>query len=190
MDFKTKKIPINNPAQTISRLSLPLGQIETPQFKQWFADSKIVDPSGKPLKTYHGTVNDFHEFSKKRVKPNFTSPQKHLGFFFTDDPSYAVRYAKRNGDTTQAQIIPVYLSIRNPKYEPMALIDEIEEEWRQYDATHYVRNLIAQGHDGIVFAGQTKLGFIQEFVAFRPEQIKSALGNSGNFDSQDARLTA
>lgn len=125
----------------MARLSLPLAQIETPQFKQWFAESKIVDSSGKPLKTYHGTVNDFHEFSKKRIKVNFTSPQKHLGFFFTDDPSYAERYAKRNGDKTHAQIIPVYLSIRNPKYEPISLIDEIEEKWRQYDATHYVRNL-------------------------------------------------
>src|SRR5690606_13508847 len=42
--------------------------------------------------------------------------------------------------------------------------------------------LIERGYDGIV---DMRSG---EIVAFRPEQIKSAIGNNGNFDPEDADI--
>jgi len=37
-------------------------QTETPAFKRWFGDSKVVDENGKPLVVYHGTNRDFDAF--------------------------------------------------------------------------------------------------------------------------------
>lgn len=38
-------------------------QINTPEFKRWFGDSKVVDEDGKPLVVYHWTINEFDEFN-------------------------------------------------------------------------------------------------------------------------------
>ena len=35
---------------------------ETPAFKAWFGDSKVVDADGNPLVVYHGTMGDFEAF--------------------------------------------------------------------------------------------------------------------------------
>lgn len=155
----------------------------TPEFKRWFGDSKVVDKNGKPLVVYHGTSRDFSEFKKRGVKPNFTSPQKNIGFFFTDDPQYAGQYAGRGFDKEDALVMPVYLSIKNPKYEPISLIDEIEDKWGQQKAKIYVEKLRLQGYDGIIFEGNTKIGSIREIVVFNPTQIKSATGNIGTYDA-------
>lgn len=158
---------------------------QTTEFKAWFGDSKVVDSDGNPLVVYHGTSNDFSEFKKRGIRPNFTSPQKHLGFFFTDDAKYAGQYAGRGFDDEDATIMPVYLSIQNPKYEPISLIDEIEDKWGQQKARLYVEKLRLQGYDGIIFEGNTKIGSVREIVAFKPTQIKSATGNSGQFDPKN-----
>lgn len=167
-----------------SMFSRAQDQTQTPEFKRWFGDSKVVDAEGKPLVVYHGTVRDFSAFAKKGVQPNFTSPQKQLGFFFTDDPSYADRYTKRWGEFKDgANTMPVYLSLQNPKVEPIEKIGDIEDRMKQGEAKAYRAGLEAQGFDGIVFEGETSVGFVREFVAFRPEQIKSAIGNNGDFDA-------
>ncbi len=41
---------------------------ETPEFKAWFGDSKVVNPDGTPREVYHGTTRDFTVF--KRAKGN------------------------------------------------------------------------------------------------------------------------
>ena len=145
-------------------------QTNTPAFKRFFKQSKVVDEAGEPLMLYHGTNNLFSRFSK-RVFPNFKTAQEKLGFFFTKSSDYAGQYADREG----AQIMPVYLSLQNPKYEPLSKIDEIENGTNQ-QAGRYVAQLKRDGYDGIIF------GDMDEIVAFEPTQIKSATGNNGEFD--------
>ena len=36
--------------------------VDTPEFKHWFGDSKVVDKDGKPLVVYHGTDADIKKF--------------------------------------------------------------------------------------------------------------------------------
>ena len=38
-------------------VALSARQTETPAFKQWFGDSKVVDDRGEPLVVYHGSVH-------------------------------------------------------------------------------------------------------------------------------------
>ncbi len=62
-------------------------QTETPEFKRWFGDSKVVDDNGKPKVMYHGS-------SEK-----FTSMNKEKGglLYFTDEKDAAVNYATGGG---------------------------------------------------------------------------------------------
>lgn len=57
-------------------------QINSPEFKAWFRDSKVVGSDGKPLVVYHGTVTDFDSFSRGRSNPE---SDLGAGFYFTND---------------------------------------------------------------------------------------------------------
>lgn len=160
--------------------------------REWFGDSKVVDAKGNPLKVYHGTDRDFSEFKKGRSLkryPNFNNSQKHLGHFFSDDPEYVSNYAGRGFDKEDAVIMPVHLSMKNPKIEPLSKIDEIEDQWSMGKAVAYRKQLEDQGYDGIIFEGTAKIGPTREYVVFRPEQIKSAIGNRGTYDPNDPDIT-
>ena len=70
--------------------------VESPWFKRWFGDSKVVDKNGKPLVVYHGTSGDevetsFTEFDDSRIGVN--SDESGSGFHFTSDLDVAHGYA-------------------------------------------------------------------------------------------------
>lgn len=62
-------------------------QQNTPQFKNWFKSSVVVDEFGNPLRVYHGTSKD-KDFSKFNSNRN--------GIWFTSDPKSASSYAEEN----------------------------------------------------------------------------------------------
>ena len=80
-------------------------QTQTPEFKAWFGDSKVVDENGKPLVVYHGRGADFGEFNTAGAGKTAGS-----GAFFTSSPAVADTYA--TGDAPN--VAPAYLSLRNP----------------------------------------------------------------------------
>jgi len=87
-----------------------INQTETPAFKRWFGDSKVVDAEGKPLVVYHGTQTEVDFESFKR------SPGD-IGIHFGDagQANDRVSYTNKFGsDYTNPRLIPVYLSIKNP----------------------------------------------------------------------------
>lgn len=89
---------------------------DSPAFKRWFGNSKVVDAEGQPLVVYHGTTRDFNMFDSD--KHGLIGYMKNA-FHFTDNAQDASRhYARRRiyqdeGDHAGA-IIPVYLSLGNP----------------------------------------------------------------------------
>ena len=82
-------------------------QINTPEFKRWFRSSKVVNEDGSPKVMYHGTNKDFNEFVIAEKANRTGMPD---GFYFTSDANDASRYAEGEG----ANVLPVYLSIKNP----------------------------------------------------------------------------
>lgn len=148
-------------------------QTDTPAFKKWFGDSKVVDENGAPLVVYHGTDKDFSTFSKTEGEPKWFKDMQ--GFYFTRQPEYASDY----GGT----VMPVYLAMNKPYIAPHD----------QYEHTYITparrAELEAQGYDGMIFEGNGKQD--SEYIVFKPEQIKSAIGNNGDFDpvSQDIRYS-
>lgn len=82
-------------------------QTDTPAFKRWFGDSKVVDDEGKPLVLYHGTpAKGLSIFDASKIGTNGRA--EGAGFYFTTDKKTADSYGQR-GETLQ-----VYLNIRKP----------------------------------------------------------------------------
>jgi hypothetical protein len=153
-------------------------QTETPEFKSWFGDSKVVDENGNPLAVYHGTKADITEFSIDEARGE-------RGIFFTDDASQAASFASRAKklSASGSNVIKVYLSLQNP-----LVIDASER-----DIGYSFDKLIAQARnekrDGLVVKNADDSAYPQPFraynnvyIAFKSEQIKSAIGNRGTFD--------
>lgn len=164
-------------------------------FDEWFGDSKVVDENGKPLVVYHGTNQDVDAFSPEKRSTKTGNVNAQLGHFFTDNKAEASRYASDWGKDN-GNVVPVFLSIQNPYTMPYKEINDLAmgefHRWTEgatkedlirnrEDALNAVRErraeLIAEGYDG-VFA---KIGGKNEYIAFYPNQIKSAIGNNGEY---------
>lgn len=170
-------------------------QTDSPEFKAWFGDSKVVDEEGNPLVVYHGTAYDFNQF-EKRMK-NFDSSE--LGYYFTSAPIYDPKkghyygstaseyanYAKSISirDNSAENIMPVYLSIKNPLridskgwYSQVTALDKQKNDIKRW--------LKDSDYDGVIVESSNKEDEGNEiiFVALEPTQIKSATGNQGTFD--------
>lgn len=152
-------------------------------FRAWFGDSKVVDAEGKPLVVYHGTTAEFDAFDVAKLGSVTRVSDARKGFFFAASGKAASEFTWRDGDMT-GNVMPVHLLMQNP------LDVRIPGEWapQKYDAV--IERAKAEGHDGVIVRGATTLGTPGDYyIAFRPEQIKSATGNSGRFDPNSASLT-
>ena len=102
-------------------------QTDTPEFKRWFGDSKVVDENGNPLVVYRGQRRDAGPESTDlatRATPSFTD-NKYVASVYS--------YAKsKNQYLEGANIAPVYISMKSPidlrefGNEPKPLIDLLE----------------------------------------------------------------
>lgn len=72
---------------------------ETPAFKAWFGDSKVVDADGNPLVVYHGTMGDFEAFDPELAGYGSSLGE---GFYFSNSQAdVAANYARQGSDATQ-----------------------------------------------------------------------------------------
>lgn len=159
-----------------------VAQTDTPEFKRWFGDSKVVDANGKPLVVYHGTTADFAAFDPDKRGASTRVSDAKKGFFFVASGKAASEFTWSSGNMT-GSVMPVYLSMQKP-FEV-----RLPGEWEpgKYDAAiDYAKR---DGRDGVIVRGATTLGTPGDvYIAFRPEQIKSAIGNRGTFDPDNADI--
>jgi hypothetical protein len=164
-----------------------VNRTESPYFRRWFGDSKVMDAEGKPLVVYHGTSRSFDTFDRK-AGLRFTSNKKAgidtLGSWFT-----------KSADTARELygnfIVPTYLSIKKPisvdgdtAFKAIKVAME-----RAGGPEQYRERMKAMGYDGIVLRDVNLDGIKQTaYIAFEPEQIKSAIGNRGTFDPTDPNI--
>lgn len=140
-------------------------------FWDWFGDSKVVDDQGRPLVVYHGTSADFSVFETGKLSSTRGSDKFDL-FYFTTSKSaaslYAENSAKRDGGDN---VIPAYLKLENP------LIVTNQDDVRD-DGDGFIR-----------YYDDSK--DIAEIAVKSKNQIKSAIGNTGQFspDSDDIRFS-
>lgn len=155
---------------------------DTPEFKNWFGDSKVVDDAGAPLTVYHGSSTNINNFDG--------------GTFFTKDADAASGYAIDRGRDGGANVLPVNLSLKNPATND--IIEKIADDFGWYDTENLheflspnirpaetkkmIAALKSKGYDGAKITGDYDLngGEIESYVAFNPEQIKS-IHNKGKY---------
>ena len=178
------------------------GGVNSPEFRHWFKNSKVVDSQGNPLVVYHGTPNS--SYQKFKPLTHFT-PNK------TYAQGYESTYASGSGRVKvvdNPKTFGVYLSIQNPfdtripahreiferelyqKYCGSPLSDKtglpdwtdlenihdwIEEEEREFDGI-----LIDEGGS----SADSHYGF--SYVILHPNQAKlttnTTFSDSDNFD--------
>ena len=169
------------------------------------AVSKVVNAQGRPLVVYHGTnqwqhpggrLGDFSVFERDKSKimggkPGFDA----VGSWFSSTPVGASLY----GNT----LYPVYLSIKNPL---KLTFDQFLKMGQKGDPNWTSKNMTAggwnpdglrqelksKGYDGIVFPASENIdGKAHDvYVALEPTQIKSAIGNKGDFDPKNPSILA
>lgn len=158
---------------------------DTPAFKRWFGDSKVVDEQGKPLVVYHGSTTG--GISQATVQNSF----------FSADPQVASTYALdldagRAGD--EPVVNAVYLRMENP-----LVVDAEGAPWMRipFEGKSTTTDALAdvakrRGHDGVIIrnlednVNDEELPPSDIYITLgKRGQIKSATGNDGGFDGQN-----
>jgi hypothetical protein len=183
----------------------PVQNIETPAFKNWFGDSKVVDDQGNPLVVYHGTNADFNSFL----------PFSHFG---TAVAANAItEYSVDNIDTGKyaPRTMPVYLSIKNPlriedsaaghTIEDLAIIAEdndllrldedgtseidfiLEPDDINEQAGRLADAMLREGYDGFVYTNLVEDAGNDSYIIVDASQVKS-VNNIGGFDPLETNI--
>jgi hypothetical protein len=160
-----------------------LRQTNTPAFKQWFGDSKVAGSDGKPTVVYTGTSKDV-DFSTFKVPKSgvwFTESQEGASQYALENDSMTIKtedYRTFQEINTASRVIPAYLRIDNPAKLSKEESDSIRyaKNYRKAQGDLFDR-LRSRGHDGVEIGDGTWV------VLKSPNQIKSAIGNTGEFSS-------
>jgi len=190
-------------------LSAEQDQTKTAAFRKWFGDSKVVDAQGEPLVVYHGTQAVRRKVNIEAGKAR--SADTTLDFDVFDMPSDGFELGAHFGNEKQAKkfgpAFKFYLSIQNPlrlpdlgtwNYQSVmreAQYDGVRISEAEYDAVFNAKDnnaalkelLEKKGYDGVWYPNRLE-GKGKSYIAFRPEQIKSATGNVGTFDPNNADI--
>jgi hypothetical protein len=190
----------------------------SPAFRKWFGNSKVVASDGTPMVVYHGTASAFEAFEVAHIGKVF-GDDKH-GFFFTNNTGddMASGYAERASQTYKdgkwefegGNVIPVFVKIEKPftfaSYawsmgydvnDDTDLTDEIVEnildgrslvQWFDMHKRQVIHDALTDGHDGIILVDPGSVVAENLVVAFRPDQIKSVF-NKGTWNPEDDRIS-
>lgn len=193
----------------------PQDQTQTPEFRRWFGDSKVVDAEGRPLVFYHGGEPDFSGvraggrfngavFVREGAASGYGGAQHAL---YVKGPILELREmadllegargqkalrtaVRRKIEAEQAELLVSSLTDGSNYPTDQSvwdLIGAIDEADAQVEIQK-LRGAVARqlGFDAV----RTPDEFGGETVMIlSPEQIKSATGNRGTFDPADPRIT-
>ena len=136
--------------------------------------SKIVDENGEPLVVYHGSDAEFEVFDRTKGR----SGMDIQGMFFSPWDYESEGYGKN--------VRAFFLNIKNP-----ATGSKSYEVFSKYKSENYAGikardELEHSGYDGVASGNMEDEDL--EFIAFEPNQIKSATDNNGVFSPDDANI--
>ena len=131
--------------------------------------SKVVDENGEPLVVYHGSDADFDVFDRSKGRTNMDIQ----GMFFSPWELDSKGY----GTNVRA----FFLNVRNPANEGQGYKALNRYQGQNGAGIKAREDLIAAGFDGVNNSDE-------EFIAFEPNQIKSATDNTGAFSAMDENI--
>ena len=180
--------------------------VSSPQFKEWFGDSKIVNEDGSPKVLYRGLSKPYSPVYLERFVYSerfFFRP-----IFLTDDEQVADGYAEadvsREEIEGEEEILSVYAKIENP-----FVIDADGSDWDDIrapdnypgQASYLITDDIAKwakdkGHDGVIFENihdrsltyqSNEFPSSTTYVVFDENQIKH-VKNKGTFNPANRNI--
>ena len=163
-------------------------QTRTPVFKEWFGKSTVIDKNGDPLVVYHGTDtgDDFSTF-----KVNGLGQHGHGAYFSnetrTADIFSGVYSPSPYNENPKPRVFSAFLKIENPitsdeYFRSRVVKKEADSGSLLAKFKTIIWHKIRQ-YDGVVNSHAKNYDF-NEFVVRDPNQIKSAIGNTGQFSSK------
>ena len=192
-------------------------QTQTPEFKNWFGESKAINAQGAPLVVYHGTPTNFTEFKRttgKNATLFGTEEVERNAFFFSDHRQFADEFAAKQGNS--GRVLELYLSMQrpadlrdgfpdavvtaleergfNPNYFHTRDMDNIWEVFDGQDGAEIVAALKDAGYDGAILLEAVDPSKPMRgdnrattYAVFDPTQIKS-VNNRGTFNPNDPNI--
>ena len=142
----------------------------TPEFKEWFGNSHVVDENGEPRIVYRGEHGETEDGDL----------QTELGAFSFGSIEAANQYAvvpNRGGEAVAPRVMPVYLSIQNPVIntpddpfvDVSSLVDALGEEQARKIALHFAEAI--ESTDNWASEFQEQYGTVERLLAEAPEKI-------------------
>jgi len=153
---------------------------DTPEFRNWFLDSKVVDETGAPQVMYRGSLDDIGETASRDGVIYFSKdPNVAAGGergFITDEVAQAAGINPADIEQPSGlRVVPAYLSIQNPA----TLADVQRLAPNAKTVREAMPALKAAGFDGYISDYET--------AVFDPRQIKS-VNNRGTFDPNNPNI--
>jgi hypothetical protein len=198
------------PQEKPSQAEKPAGSspAEKSKLKSWIGSSKVTTPDGEPLPVYHGSKTEFKEFSEGNANDKSAFGP---GLYFTTSPDEASKYAKGDG----GQVYKTFLKIEKPfdMDKPLSAAEfesitrelgpsvNVSSDMKADDIYRVAEKMMSRkeinekikraGFDGITRKSGVLMGTPhQVWMAFSRDQVKSATGNSGEYDAKNPRIDA
>lgn len=178
--------------------------INSPEFKRWFNNSIVVSKNKTPKICYHGTDANFDTFDT-----NNSYIGSHFGTYKQANERILQHFKSQKG----SNIIPVYLKIEHPVYlkdegnfDIRTIITQLfgkkiitygfvyeflTKYYGSKNKSEYFKKLkdilIKKGYDGICYSNKYE-GKGYSYIIFHPNQVKSAISNTGEFNSESDNI--
>ena len=172
----------------------------TDNFKAWFGDwendpehaSKVVNEDGTPKVVYHGTnlTRNNHSVPFYEFYPDshFGTDRQARNRIHRYQSKEAMDFDMRLGfpmNMEQTKIYPVFLNIKNPMRT-----QDVPKHWEETHSEWWEQQIALakrEGYDGIVYENRWEDPEhpADSYIAFYPEQIKSADENVGTYDANN-----
>ena len=144
-----------------------------------------TDGAGRPRNYFHGTADDFHEFDLEHPNRKDTG-WLGRGVYLTSSPLLAETYSNVKTGSADPRTMPLYAAVHNPLVVPLETKQQLSR-LTQAGIDAWTAKVKDAGHDGVAL--EYRDGTV-ELVAFDPKKVKSAVGNRGTFDPNDANILA
>lgn len=166
-----------------------LSQINNYDYAYFYAGDIQISYDGNSVKIYNRFTGeiDFSKASLEEIKESLKKIRNSLNYEskkIMDSDLYKKYQSK-------TQSYPVYLNIKNPlshDYEGTMQSQGYKESEKipfGYVAARQVRKALNEGNDGVIYKNLYDPYLANNYGVFNPNQIKSAIGNSGQFSQHD-----
>lgn len=180
----------SEPVRTLYQPETQTPQNSTPEFRQWFSGSQVVDATGNPLVVYHGTTADITEFDPARGGAATGATDAKGAFFFAASSDVANTYAAAVDPYTQNPLTRTLERVTRGLYSrfneailktlgmpsartqgenvlPVVLsvknpleIDLLGASYNEGVFTDAIQQAKAEGYDGVIFRNVDDQGFV------------------------------